>query len=65
MTNSKSSPEFQLNSIQNSIQEFGFDGWLLYDFRGLNALALKVLGISEATKVRGVSFTLFPRKASQ
>lgn len=50
MTNSKSSPEFQLNSIQNSIQEFGFDGWLLYDFRGLNALALKVLGISEADK---------------
>lgn len=36
MKNLKSSPEFQLNLIQNSIQEFGFDGWLLYDFRGLN-----------------------------
>lgn len=48
MKNLKSSPEFQLNSIQNLIQEFGFDGWLLYDFRGLNVLALKVLGISES-----------------
>ena len=50
MTNLKFSPGFQLDSIQNSIQEFGFDGWLLYDFRGLNALALKVLGISESEK---------------
>ena len=50
MTNSKSSRKFQLNSIQDSIRDFGFDGWLLYDFRGLNALALNVLGISESEK---------------
>lgn len=48
MGNLKSSPEIQLNSMQNAIQEFGFDGWLLYDFRGLNVLALRVLGISES-----------------
>jgi Xaa-Pro aminopeptidase len=48
MENLKFSPEIQLNSIQNAIQEFGFDGWLLYDFRGLNVLALRVLGISES-----------------
>jgi Xaa-Pro dipeptidase len=48
MANLKFSPEIQLNSIQNAIQEFGFDGWLLYDFRGLNVLALRVLGISES-----------------
>tara|TARA_B110000495_G_scaffold83205_1_gene71571 strand:+ start:2600 stop:3811 length:1212 start_codon:yes stop_codon:yes gene_type:complete len=48
MENLKSSPKIQLNSMQNAIQEFGFDGWLLYDFRGLNVLALRVLGISES-----------------
>ncbi|MDE0935452.1 MAG: M24 family metallopeptidase [Mariniblastus sp.] len=48
MENLKFSPEIQLNSMQNAIQEFGFDGWLLYDFRGLNVLALRVLGISES-----------------
>ena len=48
MGNLKSSPKIQLNSMQNAIQEFGFDGWLLYDFRGLNVLALRVLGISES-----------------
>ena len=48
MENLKFSPEIQLNSMQNAIQEFGFDGWLLNDFRGLNVLALRVLGISES-----------------
>ncbi|MBX3416113.1 MAG: M24 family metallopeptidase [Pirellulaceae bacterium] len=34
-----------LATIQQSIKDFGFDGWLLYDFRGINILALRVLGI--------------------
>jgi Xaa-Pro aminopeptidase len=38
---------YELQKIQDAIVEFGFDGWLLYDFRGLNVLALKVLGISD------------------
>jgi len=38
---------FDLENIQQAIVEFGFDGWLLYDFRGLNVLALRVLGIPE------------------
>ena len=37
--------KFDLPAIQNAIQEFGFDGWLLYDFRGLNVLAQRILGI--------------------
>ncbi|HMP80328.1 MAG TPA: aminopeptidase P family protein, partial [Pirellulaceae bacterium] len=36
---------FNLKDVQAAIQEFGFDGWLLYDFRGLNVLALRVLDI--------------------
>jgi len=37
---------FDLKSVQAAIRQLGFDGWLLYDFRGLNVLARRVLGIS-------------------
>ncbi len=40
--------QFDLGAVQDAIREFGFDGWLLYDFRGLNVLALRVLGIAES-----------------
>ena len=43
----KNKATFELEKIQQAIVEFGFDGWLLYDFRGLNVLALRVLGIPE------------------
>lgn len=34
---------FDLASIQAAIRQLGFDGWLLYDFRGSNILARRVL----------------------
>src|SRR5438270_5566290 len=37
---------FHLPSVQKAIQDLGLDGWLLYDFRGLNVLARRVLGLS-------------------
>jgi Xaa-Pro aminopeptidase len=37
---------FDLTSVQTAIRELGFDGWLLYDFRGLNVLARRVLAMS-------------------
>jgi Xaa-Pro aminopeptidase len=37
---------FDLSAVQTSIRNLGFDGWLLYDFRGLNILARRVLNIS-------------------
>jgi Xaa-Pro aminopeptidase len=37
---------FDLNAVQTALQQQGVDGWLLYDFRGLNVLARRVLGIS-------------------
>ena len=37
---------FDLTSVQKAIQELGLDGWLLYDFRGLNVLARRVLGLN-------------------
>ncbi|MDA1016215.1 MAG: M24 family metallopeptidase [Planctomycetota bacterium] len=38
---------FDLDAIQAAIKEFGFDGWLLHDFRGSNVLAKRVLGLPE------------------
>ena len=38
---------FELAAVQAAIKENGVDGWLLYDFRGLNILARRVAGIPE------------------
>jgi Xaa-Pro aminopeptidase len=37
---------FDLSAVQKAIRELGLDGWLLYDFRGLNILARRVLGLN-------------------
>lgn len=34
---------FQIEAVQAALKEFGIDGWLLYDFRGLNILAQRIL----------------------
>ncbi|MBY0526443.1 MAG: M24 family metallopeptidase [Gemmataceae bacterium] len=34
---------FDLKAVQAAIKEQGLDGWLLYDFRGLNVLARRVI----------------------
>jgi Xaa-Pro aminopeptidase len=36
---------FDLASVQSALRDQGLDGWLLYDFRGLNALARRVVAI--------------------
>lgn len=38
---------FDLPAIQAALREFGWDGWLLQDFRGSNVLARRVLGLEE------------------
>ncbi len=38
---------FDLADIQKALGEFGLDGWLLYDFRGSNILAQRVLQMPE------------------
>jgi Xaa-Pro aminopeptidase len=37
---------FDLNAVQAAVREAGFDGWLLYDFRGQNVLAQRVAGVN-------------------
>jgi Xaa-Pro aminopeptidase len=38
---------FDLPAVQTAIKAQGFDGWLLYDFRGTNVLAQRVVGLAE------------------
>jgi Xaa-Pro dipeptidase len=38
---------FDPTAVQESLAEFGLDGWLLYDFRGSNVLARRVLGLDQ------------------
>src|SRR3954470_24198206 len=37
---------FDLPTIQSALRQFGLDGWLLYDFRGSNLLARRIVGFS-------------------
>ncbi len=36
---------FQLDAVQAALKDFGFDAWLLYDFRGSNILARRILDL--------------------
>ncbi|MGE3821083.1 MAG: M24 family metallopeptidase [Isosphaeraceae bacterium] len=36
---------FDVDAIQKALRQFGFDGWLLAEFRGSNVLARRVLGL--------------------
>jgi Xaa-Pro aminopeptidase len=36
---------FDLAAIQSAVREYGFDGWLLHDFRGSNLLARRILDL--------------------
>ena len=36
----------QLGGIRRAIADAGVDGWLLYDFHGINPIAAGVVGIS-------------------
>ncbi|MFO0919357.1 MAG: M24 family metallopeptidase [Planctomycetaceae bacterium] len=36
---------FDISKVQSALREFKLDGWLLYDFRGSNVLARRVLGL--------------------
>ena len=38
---------FPLQQVQAALKEFGFDAWLMYDFRGSNLLAQRVLQIPD------------------
>src|SRR4029077_10783405 len=41
-----SAAHLDVAAIQAALADDGLDGWLLYDFRGLNAIAADVTGVS-------------------
>ncbi|QEL20102.1 M24 family metallopeptidase [Limnoglobus roseus] len=38
---------FDLQAVQAALRAAKFDGWLLYDFRGINVLAQRIVGLAE------------------
>jgi Xaa-Pro aminopeptidase len=38
---------FNLTAVQSAIRDQQFDGWLLYDFRGSNVLAQRIVGLED------------------
>jgi len=53
---------FDLASVQSALQAAQLDGWLLYDFRGLNVLARRVLYISAGVILSRRWFYFIPAK---
>lgn len=51
---------FNLAAIQAALREQGIDAWLLYDFRGLNVLARRVLGLGDDVFLSRRWFYLIP-----
>ena len=47
-------------AIQAALQQFGIDGWLLYDFRGSNPLARRVLQIPDGAMLTRRWFYFIP-----
>src|SRR5438132_5223027 len=53
---------FDLSAVQNAIASLGFDGWLLYDFRGLNVLARRIVGLTDESMLSRRWFYFVPAK---
>src|SRR5438270_2561972 len=51
---------FDLAAVQSALREEGVDGWLLYDFRGLNVLARRVAQMAEGQMLTRRWFYLIP-----
>jgi len=53
---------FDLSAVQSAIRQLGFDGWLLYDFRGLNMLAQRIVGLGEGSHLSRRWFYFIPAR---
>ncbi len=55
---------FDLAAVQAALAQMGLDGWLLYDFRGLNILARRVLGLGDEAMLSRRWFYFVPARGS-
>jgi len=53
--------KFNLSKIQNILGSMNIDGWLLYDFRGSNELALNILDIPPTSHLTRRFYYFIPR----
>jgi Xaa-Pro aminopeptidase len=53
--------KFDLNKIQKIISKMNIDGWLLYDFRGSNDVALDILNIPRGSHLTRRFYYFIPR----
>jgi Xaa-Pro aminopeptidase len=53
---------FELQPVQQALKQFQLDGWLLYDFRGLNVLARRVIGLAPEQHLSRRWFYFIPAK---
>jgi Xaa-Pro aminopeptidase len=53
---------FDLTAVQAAVRDLGLDGWLLYDFRGLNLLARRVIGLAPDQMLSRRWFYFVPAK---
>lgn len=51
---------FDLNKIQGVLKEFGFDGWLFFDFHGANVLARRILDFEPTSLVTRRFYYMVP-----
>jgi Xaa-Pro aminopeptidase len=54
--------KFNLDKIQNILSSMGFDAWLLFDFRGMNDLALSILDVPKESHLTRRFFYLIPKE---
>lgn len=51
---------FDLGAIQKALRDFGFDGWLFYDFHGANVLARRILDFESTALVSRRFYYMVP-----
>jgi Xaa-Pro aminopeptidase len=51
---------FDLGAIQKALRDFGFDGWLFYDFHGANVLARRILDFEQTALVSRRFYYMVP-----
>jgi Xaa-Pro dipeptidase len=54
--------KFDLDKIQSILKKMDFDGWLFYDFRGSNELALNILDIPPTSHLTRRFYYFIPQK---
>jgi Xaa-Pro dipeptidase len=55
---------FDLDPVQAALKEYGLDGWLLYDFKGSNPLARRILGLDGRKPFSRRFFYLVPAEGT-